>query len=791
MNTDSNVNIHAADNAKVKRNRILRGGLGLLLALVLLISSMPTKEVYAASFNPVVDTITSSSDSRITSMITAINLQSFKSTTSAKVQNYISYFIYDSTYAAIGGSAWPYTNENGYVSSVTDGTYTISGINGSGCFAYSKFVMNVIYGTTGEVLAEGESAGKITASGLETFLRTYAQAGEQLRLGNIHSVTFISCTDSGFYYLDYWSGYIRLHYTTFAVFAASCNSATSSVQLWLYNANTATNDVSLQTSGSTEPEDGTASTLTISPTSYPSGQVVYGNYFNLKGTISSNYTITKATGTIYTESGTAVQTRTATPNACTLSIVDSALNYLAFGSLEPGSYYLEYTATDSSGKTVVWTSDVFYVVESDSAKSTLSINPVNYPTGSMVAQSFTLTGTVTSNYTLTSVTGYIYNSNGDTLYAALVTGINSTTFNIADSKIDNSLPFGSLDVGSYYLVYEASDSSGASASWTSDVFYIVSSTSSSSSSTGTSTATSTLSISPTAYPTGNISNSAYNLKGTITSSYSITSVTAQIVAADGTVAQTVTDTPNSTSYNFSSKINPNLKFGSLSSGYYYLYVAAEDAGGNSATWKSDIFAVSTSSSTVKLYADLTDSSAWYYWQAYSLTQVGIFAGITSGSYTYFYPNNTMTRAQAVSLFYRLYSDDFGTPSTSGSNPFTDVASGSWYYTAVTWAYQTGLVSGTSDTTFEPEREITRQELARIICSYLETYYNTSSNSKDWLASYTDGSSVASWAQDSVNWCIANGIFSSTSTTSLIFEPTTAVTRGQGAVLFYNIIANFG
>ena len=776
------------------RKRIL----SMLLAVVMTIS-LVAGQASASSFNPVVDTITSSSDSRISSMISAISLQSFSSPTASKVQSYISYFINDSTYAAVNGAAWPYTNEGGYVSTVTDGTYTISGINGSGCFAYSKFVMNVIYGTTGSVLKEGESAGSITASGLETFLRTYAQAGEQIRLGNIHSVTFISCDSSGFYYMDYWGGYIRLHYTTFEKFASACNSATSSVELWLYNANTNVNDPTLQTSSSssTDPTDGSESTLTISPTSYPSGQIIYGNYFNLTGSISSNYTITSIAGILYDESGTAIQTKTDSPDATYVDIKSSVINDLSFGSLPVGSYYLEYTAEDSSGSTVVWTSDSFSVVD---AVSTLTITVGDYPTGSMVAQAFDLTGTVTSNYNLTTVVGFINDADGNTMYSATVSGINATSFTILNSGIDNSLPFGSLAVGSYTLTYEASDVSGNTVTWTSPVFYIVASEEEADSSTADEadadeseeaedasedtsvTGTSSLKITPTAYPTGNISAGAYNVSGTVTSDKTITSVTAQIVTADGQVEQEVTDTPNSTSYSFSSKINQDLKFGKLSSGYYYMTVSASDSSGNTVTWTSDIFAVSDKT----LFVDVTDSSLWYYSQVYSLAQQSIINGIEESGVYYFCPDSSLTRAQAVCLLYRLYSNSFGTPTVTTSHPFTDVASGAWYETELSWAYANSVVNGTSATTFSPDTQITRQELAVLIYNFAVKYYGASACGTNYLSSYADGSTVASWATEAVNWCIDNGIFSSTSATTLTFVATTSATRGQCAVVFYNI-----
>ena len=824
-----------------------------MVMAVIMTLSLVLGQAFASAFNPVVDTITSSSDSRISEMISAISLQSFSSPTAAKVQSYISYFIYDSKYAAINGSAWPYTNERGYVSTVTDGTYTISGINGSGCFAYSKFVMNVIYGTTGSVLKEGESAGSITASGLETFLRTYAQAGEQLRLGNIHSVTFISCTSKGFYYLDYWGGYIRLHYTTFEKFASACNNATSSVELWLYNANTNVNDVSLQeTESDSSSEDGDeASTLNISPTSYPSGQLIYGNYFNLAGSITSNYTITEITGTIYTEEDTSVQSKSDTPNTTYVSIISSVLNDLSFGSLSVGNYYLTFTATDSSGTSVIWTSDTFSVV---TAVSSLSINPINYPTGSMVAQSFDLSGTVTSNYTLTTVSAFINDTDGNTLYSAMVSNINSTSFNILNSGIDNSLPFGSLPVGSYVLIYEASDSSGTTVSWTSDVFYIISEEDTAESSTdnsadtdtdtddsadadteeaeaeeyeeaeedaelndsldteadnsddsadtGTddsenaeagdstdadiddsddsSTGESTLTITPTSYPTGNISKDAYNISGTITSNYTITSATAQIVSANGTVEQEVIDSPNTKSYSLATSFNRNLKFARLESGFYYLYFFATDSSGASTYWMSDVFAVADST----LYVDVQDSSTWYYWQVYSLSADSIFNGVAVGSSYYFYPSDTLTRAETVCLLYRIYCNAYGTPTVSGSYPFTDCTNSSWYDTELTWAYQNGIINGTSATSFSPNNEITRQELAQILYNYA-VLFNGDSVSSNSLADYTDEDSIASWAKDAVNWCIENSIFSSTSTSQNTFSPSTIVTRSQSAVVFEN------
>lgn len=210
-----------------------------LLAVLLLAAALPA----AGARQLYVYQITDPASEEIASMLDAISGQTFSGTDAAAVRGYIEYFLFGSQYAAIGGSRWPYTNRQGYWSgkTVTDGVYTKT-VSATGCMSYSKFVTLVVYGVPGSAKLLPESAGQITAGGLKGFLQAYAQAGEHLRIDSRHSVTYISGTEDGFYYMDYTGDHdphIGLRYTTYSNFAAYCNGISKKV--WLYDSEPAVN----------------------------------------------------------------------------------------------------------------------------------------------------------------------------------------------------------------------------------------------------------------------------------------------------------------------------------------------------------------------------------------------------------------------------------------------------------------------------------------------------------------------------------------------------------------------
>ena len=76
----------------------------------------------------------------------------------------------------------------------------------------------------------------------------------------------------------------------------------------------------------------------------------------------------------------------------------------------------------------------------------------------------------------------------------------------------------------------------------------------------------------------------------------------------------------------------------------------------------------------------------------------------------FRPSDVVKRSELVCMMYRMN----GSPNVSGSMPFTDVKSGSWYYNCVLWAYKTGITAGTSSITFGPDDSMTKEQLAVFI-----------------------------------------------------------------------------
>ena len=118
----------------------------------------------------------------------------------------------------------------------------------------------------------------------------------------------------------------------------------------------------------------------------------------------------------------------------------------------------------------------------------------------------------------------------------------------------------------------------------------------------------------------------------------------------------------------------------------------------------------------------------------------------------FAPNSQTTRAQLVTILYRLA----GQPAVSGDLIFTDVEVGTWYTDAVAWAAENGIVNGTTDATFAPGEDITRGQLVTVLYRYAESKGYDVSASAD-LSGYPDAGQVQAYAQPAMAWAVAEGI----------------------------------
>ena len=152
----------------------------------------------------------------------------------------------------------------------------------------------------------------------------------------------------------------------------------------------------------------------------------------------------------------------------------------------------------------------------------------------------------------------------------------------------------------------------------------------------------------------------------------------------------------------------------------------------------------------------------------------------------FGPKLTTTRAQIVQILYNLE----GEPKVSGTTPFTDLTQ-DWYQDAVLWAYQTGVVAGTSSTTFEPDRPVTREQIAVILMEYVTRVLKLE---RTWmpadLSDFPDAGSVSDWAKDAMADAVALGLISGASNGGQTYlEPQGSATREQVATILMEFCKN--
>ena len=141
----------------------------------------------------------------------------------------------------------------------------------------------------------------------------------------------------------------------------------------------------------------------------------------------------------------------------------------------------------------------------------------------------------------------------------------------------------------------------------------------------------------------------------------------------------------------------------------------------------------------------------------------------------FAPNSETTRAQLVTILYRLE----GEPEVSGTSGFTDVEAGTWYTDAVAWAAANGIVNGVSETEFAPGKDITREQLATILFRYAEAKGYDVSARVD-LSAYPDADQIQSYAAESVAWAVAEGLIQGFEDNTL--RPAGNATRAQIATI---------
>ena len=174
-----------------------------------------------------------------------------------------------------------------------------------------------------------------------------------------------------------------------------------------------------------------------------------------------------------------------------------------------------------------------------------------------------------------------------------------------------------------------------------------------------------------------------------------------------------------------------------------------------------------------------EKTAWYAGAVDYVCENGLMTGVGGGCFA---PNRTATRAEVVTILYRLA----GAPTVSGSTGYTDVRPGMWYADAVIWAGARGIVNGYEDGSFRPNDAVTREQLATLLYRCAEERGEGFEGLWYFPLNYRDAQEVSAWADEAMHWCVMRGVL--TGTDGNLLAPRATATRAQLAAILQRLSA---
>lgn len=174
----------------------------------------------------------------------------------------------------------------------------------------------------------------------------------------------------------------------------------------------------------------------------------------------------------------------------------------------------------------------------------------------------------------------------------------------------------------------------------------------------------------------------------------------------------------------------------------------------------------------EMYSDIANH--WAKGKIEYVTREGIFNGTGSDTFS---PDVPMTRAMVVTVLGRVA----GVKAEGRTTQFTDVVKGAYYEEYVAWAVENGIANGVSETEFNPNRHITREELAVMFANYIK--YTGKDYGEIEEINYNDKEEISSWAVDAVKTLKSYNVMKGNAENN--FSPKAVATRAEVAVVFYN------
>ena len=177
------------------------------------------------------------------------------------------------------------------------------------------------------------------------------------------------------------------------------------------------------------------------------------------------------------------------------------------------------------------------------------------------------------------------------------------------------------------------------------------------------------------------------------------------------------------------------------------------------------------------FSDVSEK-AWYYGAVEFVNTKNLMGGTGK---TTFEPNHSTTRAMIVTTLYK-YS---GEPQVSDKSSFTDVEANKWYSAAIAWAGKNGIAKGTGNNLFNPNGNVTREQLAGFFFNYAEFVDGKPLAMTHAEPDFTDSNKISSWAKPAIMFCTQAGIMGGKG--NGILDPKGYATRAELSTMLMNFI----
>jgi hypothetical protein len=197
---------------------------------------------------------------------------------------------------------------------------------------------------------------------------------------------------------------------------------------------------------------------------------------------------------------------------------------------------------------------------------------------------------------------------------------------------------------------------------------------------------------------------------------------------------------------------------------------------STASESAETAAPSTPSGAISASQFADAQGHWAYSAISFVVSNGLFNGVSD---TGFAPDAAMTRAMFATVLAR-----YAGGTASGSARFSDVPAGQWYTDGVLWATENKIVSGVGNGLFDPDRNITREQLAVMLYNYAKNIGLDVSELGD-LAGFGDAGTVSDWAEEALRWAVAAGLINGKP--GELLDPKGTATRAEVATILQRFI----